>query len=271
MYPILFSIGSFHVYSFSVFLILSWLVFSFLFWKLLRSQAVEEDTIFDLTFYATVAACIGARALFVATHLELFSDTWLKSLALWVQPGLSLMGALVGGVLILISLSRAHKVRLGYVLDAFAIAFPVSLMVGLVGSFLDGSEVGNIVDLPWAVRYVGQVGRRHPIQVYECIVLILLLIAMLYFQKRSAKKKWPYGLVGILFFILYAFVQFMLEFFKDSRVYLQSLSANQWICIAFFAEALGAFYVRGGGRDAVRKAWNRLVGGIYAKFSKRRS
>ncbi len=69
---------------------------------------------------------------------------------------------------------------------------------------------------------------------------------------------------------------FLLEFLKDTRVYWISLSANQWILIAVFAEAMGAFYVRGGGREAVRPYINAIqtkvhafVGGIYAKFSKR--
>ncbi len=259
MYPLLLSIGSFHLYSLGVFLVLAWLVFSFLFWKFLRSQAVEEDTICNLTFYATISAFVGSRALFVALNAQLFADAWLKAVALWVQPGMSLLGGLIAGLLVLISMSRSHKVRLGYVLDAFAVAFPSSLLVGLIGSFLDGSEVGKIVDLPWAVRYAGHVGRRHPVQVYEFIVVGILLIIMVRLLKRSSQKKWPYGLVGIVFFLFYCASMFALEFFKDVRVYFQSLSANQWILIALFAEALGAFYVRGGARGAVRKCFQAVI------------
>ncbi len=258
MFPILFSIGPVHIYSFSVFLVLAWLVFSFLFWKLLRSNGTPEDKIFDLTFYATIVASISARGLFVVLHWELFRDTLLKIVALWVQPGLSLYGAFLGGIMTLVSMSRSWKVRLGQVLDAIAIAFPSALVIGYIGSFLDGAEVGKIVDLPWAIRYVGQVGRRHPVQIYEIIVTIIILAVVLVLQNKSVKEKWPYGLLGIWFFILYSLGMFVLEFMKDSHVYWMSLSANQWILIGVFAEALGAFYVRGGGKESVRQIFRSL-------------
>jgi prolipoprotein diacylglyceryltransferase len=82
--------------------------------------------------------------------------------------------------------------------------------------------------------------------------LIVILLVVIFWAKRSTREKWPYGLVGVWFFALFALSMFALEFFKDSSVYWNSLSANQWVLIAIFAEALGAFYVRGGGRQKLR-------------------
>lgn len=274
--PVFFHIGSIHIYSFSVLLVLSWCVFSFLFWRMLRSNGVDEDKIFDLTFYATLVSFICSRVGFVLLNWQLFSTTWLKIFALWVQPGLSLYGAFIGGLLTLVFLSRREKVRLGHVLDAFASSFPAALIIGLVGSFLGGVTVGRGANVPWATRVVGHIGRRHPVDLYEVIMLIGMILVLSYIEKRSAKEKWPYGVVGVWFFILYSLFMFVLEFFKESRVYWISLSANQWVLIALFAEALGAFYVRGGGRELVRPILVKLktspgsiLGGIYAKLSKR--
>ena len=278
MYPLLFSIGSFHIYSLNVCIVLGWLVFSFLFWRTLRSNGIEEDKIFDLTFYCTLVAFVGARLMFVLLHWNLFADTWLKIAALWVQPGLSLYGAFVGALLTLMWTSRSSKVRLGHVLDAVALSFPAALCVGLIGVFLDGSVVGKFTNLPWAVRFVGHVGRRHPVQAYEILALFIIMGVIAYLQGRSTREKWPYGVVGVWFFILYSISMFALEFLKDTRVYWISLSANQWFLIAVFAEALGAFYVRGGGREIIRplpyKMRKRIIGffgGAYAKLSKRHS
>ena len=278
MYPILFSIGSFHIYSLSVFLVLAWLFFSFFFWKQLRGSGIDEDKIFDLTFYTTIAALVASRALFVVLNWELFSDTWLKIFAPWVQPGFSEYGAFIGALMTIVSMSRATKVRLGHVLDAAANSFPVSILVGLIGVFLDGSVAGKITTLPWAIRTVGHVGRRHPVQLYEIIVLCVLIAILAKFHARSSKERWPYGMVGVWFFVLYSLSMFVLEFFKETRVYWVSLSANQWILIAIFAEALGAFYVRGGGRESLRPVGHKItasikkgLGGIYAKFPFRRT
>jgi phosphatidylglycerol---prolipoprotein diacylglyceryl transferase len=277
MFPILFTIGRFHIYNFSVFIILAWCVFSFMFWRMLRSDGVDEDKIFDLTFYSTLVAFICSRAFFVCLNWDLFADTWLKIFALWVQPGLSLYGAFIGGLLTLVFVSRREKVRLGQVLDAFALSFPGAFAVGLIGSFLDGTEVGKIVNLPWAMRVVGHVGRRQPIQIYEFIAIVFMMVILFLVKRKSVKEKWAYGVVGVWFFMMYSIIMFILEFFKESRVYWISLSANQWVLIALFAEAVGAFYVRGGGRETVRPLVYKLrtlgggiAGGIYAKFSKRR-
>lgn len=278
MYPVLISLGPIHIFSFSVLLLLSWLVFSFLFWKLLRAAATVEERIFDLTFYATLAAIVGGRLGFVLTHPELFSESMLKIVALWVAPGLSLYGGLFAAMLTLVYLARRYKVRLGLVLDALALSLPAAFLVGTLGALLDGSYVGKITSLPWAIRYVGNVGKRHPVQLYEMIALAAIIIAVLVLQKRGVKNKWPYGLVGVWFFLIWSIVMFTLELLKDTSVYLMSLSANQWVLIIIFGEALGAFYVRGGGREAIRPLFLGLryklaaaAGGIYAKFSQRRS
>ena len=266
MHPILLTIGHVHIYSFSVFLILAWCVWSFLFWRSLRSDGVDEDKIFDLTFYSTIIAFVVSRATFVYFHWSLFAKTILKVVALWVQPGFSLYGALIGAVLTMLLLSRRQKVRVGHVLDAFALSFPGALIVGLVGGLLDGTMVGKISNLPWAIRFVGYAGRRHPIELYEIVALGIIIAVMSYIRRQSVEKKWPYGVVGVWFFILFALTMFPLEFLEESHVYWRSLSANQGVLVALFAEAVGAFYVRGGGRELVRP----MVNKIYAKFSKRR-
>lgn len=277
MYPILFSVAGIHIASFSVFLILAWVVWSFVFWKMLRSQAVDEERIFDLTFYTTLAAVAGGRGGYVLTHPEQFSGDWLATVALWVAPGFSLYGALVAGLLVLVYLARRHNVRLGHVLDGLAFAFPAALVVGEVGALLDGSTVGLPTRLPWAVALVGIVGKRHPTPVYELVFLLIILVVLFLLAKRAEKMKWAYGVLGIWFFFLFSTAMFALEFFKESTVYWR-LRANQWVLVAIFAETLGAFYVRGGGREALRPiiahARDRISGGIgalYGRISKRRT
>lgn len=269
MFPILFSVGQIHLFSFSIFLIVSWLVFSFVFWKLLRAQAVEDERIFDLTFYATLAALAGARAGFVFLHRDFFVNDWLATAALWVVPGLSLYGAVIAGLATLVVLSRSYRVRLGHVLDSLAVAFPAALIVGKIGSLLDGAEVGLRASVPWAVSFAGHVARRHPVQFYEILFFAFILLIVWLLGKRGERDKWPYGLVGIWFVLLFGVGEFALEFLKESPVY-WGLRANQWVLVALFAEGLGAFYVRGGGREKIRPMVANLKRSLYAKFSKQR-
>lgn len=259
MFPVLFSIGSIHFYSFSVFLIVAWCVFSFLFWKLMRANAIPEERIFDLTFYGTLTAFVFSRMVFVLFHPSLFQKDILRVFTLWIQPGLSFPGALFGGVLALILLTRSYKIRVGYVLDSLAIPFLGAFMVGAVGVMLDGSEVGRVTKLAWAVRYVGHVGSRHPIGIYEIVIFAILTVVVWFFQKRALRRQWPYGIVGIWFFFLLSLALFGLEFLKDTSVSWKSLTANQWVYLGIIAESLGAFYVRGGGKQATRVFMRKIL------------
>ncbi len=266
MYPILSTIGPVRIFSFSVFLILAWCVFSFLFWRSLRNQAVAEYGIFDLMFFGSLAALVSARVGFVVFHWNLFADSLLRTVALWITPGLSFYAGLVGGVATLIGMSRGAKIRLGFILDGLAVSLPWSIVVGKIGSLLDGSEIGRVTtNIPWAISYIGSVGLRHPVQIYEMIAVAAVGLLCIFFARRAVRQKWPYGLVGVLFFLFYAPASFLLEFLKESSVNWYGVSANGWVLIALFAEALGAFYVRGGGREKLRP----FLSYLYAKFSKR--
>ncbi len=249
MYPILFSIAGLHIYSFSVFLIFAWCVWSFLFWRHVRDEGVDEDKIFTVMFWATLTAFAAGRMGFVAVHWNLFADNLLKIAALWVQPGLSLYAALLAGLAFFAVSAKKMGIRLGYVIDGLGVSLAWALLVGSIGSLLDGSEVGKMTTVSWGIRYIGHVGSRHPVQLYTVTLLFLIGIAVVRMAKRARTDRWPYGMIGVWFFLLFAPASFGVEFFKENTLYLQRLSANQWILLGLFAEAFGAFYVRGGGRE----------------------
>lgn len=276
MMPILLSIGSFHIYSFSLFLILSWCVWSFLFWRYLRALAIAEEPIFDAMFVTTIMTLIASRLSFVLTHVSLFSANWLRVVALWVQPGLSLYGGLLGTVLVLILFAMKYKIRVAHILDAFAISFMWALPFGIIGSFLDGSVVGRQAPVRWAVPYAGHGGHRHPVQLYQLILVLFILLVISLLRKFAKKHTWADGTIAMWFFMLFSASAFGVEFFTEHTVYWGSLSANQWVLVGIFGQSLGAFYVRGGGKEriqvgvrAVIHSSKKVIGGIYAKFSKR--
>jgi len=276
MFPILFSVGSMHLFSFSVFLILAWFIWSFLFWRYLRALAVAEEPIFDAMFVTTIVTLVVSRLSFVFTHMALFKENWLRIIALWVQPGLSLYGGLIGAVIVLIFFAMKYKIRVAHMMDAFVSAFMWAYTVGLIGSFLDGTVIGKPAGVAWAVPYAGHMELRHPVQLYQfaCMLLIILIISLI---RHAAKKHtWADGTIAMWFFMLFSSSAFGVEFFMEHTVYWGNLSANQWVLVGIFGQSLGAFYVRGGGKERL-KIWGsavihiskKVVGGIYAKFSKR--
>ncbi|MFH0749636.1 MAG: prolipoprotein diacylglyceryl transferase family protein [Candidatus Gottesmanbacteria bacterium] len=276
MMPILFSIGTFHVFSFSIVLIIAWFIWSFTFWRHLRSLAITEERIFDAMFATTLMSLVVSRFGFVVSHPSLFSENWLRVVALWVQPGLSLYGALIGAVLILVFFAMKNKIRVAHMLDAFSLSFMWAYAIGLIGGLLDGSTVGKQAVAQWAIPYVGHVGLRHPIQLYSLAFMIGVIIVISIIRKLSEKYAWSAGSIAMWFFSLFSLSAFAVEFFIEHAVYLGHLSANQWILVGIFGQSLGAFYVRGGGKERLMhvgsmmlSASKKCIGGMYAKFSKR--
>lgn len=252
----------------NVTIVIGWMTCSFLFWRGLRYFAVEEDRVFDLTFYATLTGFVFSRAGFVVSHWDLFAGkSVLLTAALWVEPGLSWMSGLIGMTAALVLLSRQYKVRLGLVIDTLGAALPYTIGIGELGALLIGAETGRVTGvyswlsggrMPW-------VPAQHPVSLYELIAVILIGFMVSRLGSRAVARKWPYGLVGVWFFVLYAVSGFALEFLKDSRVYWGNLTANQWMLIGIFAECMGVLYVRGGGREYMRPRIRHMVTRIQEK------
>ena len=278
MHPIAITVGSMHIFSFSVFVLLAWMICSFLFWKNLRSQAIGEEPIFDLMFAGTISGLIGARIGYILLNPAQFQDNILLTVTPWVSPGFSFYGALLTGVVTILVVARRKRVRVGMVLDGLAFAVPPAIAVGEIASLLDGSIVGKATRASWGIVYAGHLERRHPVQVYEFLALFAVTVFILFVQKEARLKKLPYGVVGIWFFLAFSALMFFLESFRDTRVYWVSLSVNQWILLGIFAEACGALYVRGGGREVLRPRMIRFVSAVrrapaqlYERISKRHS
>lgn len=266
MHPVLLTVAGVPISSFSIFLLLGWAVFSFVFWKSLREEGVGEERIFDLTFYATIASFVGSRLGFVAFHWDQFAPSLLKIVALWVAPGMSLLPGVIAGCMAMVLLGRRWKVRIGAILDAWGLALPGALAVGSVGSFLDGTVIGRVSSVPWAIRYVGFPNLRHPYQLYETVVLFLVLTLVGWLATRARQKKWALGSVGVGFFLLWGLSLFGLEFFKENTLYWAGVSPNQWGALALGGAAVVAWYTACGGIFFVRSASRR----IYERISKRR-
>lgn len=284
MHPVLISIGPLTLFSYSLFLVIAWCTFSFLFWRSLKDDGVDDERIFNLTFYATLYAFIASRFSYIVLHWNDFSTNLLRTVALWVAPGLTFYGALLAGILTMVLLARRYKLHAGRVLDALAVSLPVAGFFGAIGAFLDGTVVGKVTKLPWAVSYVGHAGARHPAELADAAFYLVLAGVIMFLRKRLFRSQTMQGMLAIWFFILFSLGEFLLEFLKDSSVYWAHLTLNQWILLAVFSETAGMLYVKGGGKEwaartvktvlvkigkSVRKTYERITKRRHADTSEK--
>jgi len=229
MLPILFSLGSINIYSFGLFLFLAFIFGTFVVWKYGRKEASDEF-IFDLIFYTLILSMLGGRIAFIISHPEIFTYNILKMLHLMNFPGFSYYAALITGMITLSIFSIYKKMPPLKVLDFIVLGLTLALILGQFGCFLNGCVVGVKTNLFWGLPVVGFTDKRHPLPLYEILILIPSYLLLLKISARQ--NKFPGFLSGIFFLIL-GISQFVLEFFRESSVYLFQLKFNQILNLIF--------------------------------------
>ncbi len=108
--------------------------------------------------------------------------------------GVSIYGAITGAVLALWLFSKLRKFSFGGFVDMLTPAIIVGQAIGRVGCLTLGCCHGVETDLPWGIVYtspwsVAEQGvKYHPYQVYEIIILMLILAVVLWLRSRVKFK-----------------------------------------------------------------------------------
>ncbi len=111
--------------------------------------------------------------------------------------------------------------------DGFALALPVGQAIGRVGCFFNGCCWGAESQLPWAIEQFGL--RRHPVQLYEAGLDLLLAALILTWRSRDL----PAGHLFRRMLVGYALIRFALDPLRgDAQVVVGPLTAVQWFCLA---------------------------------------
>lgn len=251
MKPVLFTIGSFNVYAFGFLLGLAFLFSTFIVWKYAREELKEEEYL-DAYLYTSIAALIFARLTYIALHFDDFSLNILKYIVVREAPGLSLLGGLLGGFVFLFYWCKKKKENFLKLLDLFSVAGGFSLVLSKIGEQLGGAGFGKETDFFLRIKIVGLPGFRHPVELYEAVLLLILSIILVVVYQKVRRNIWPTGLASLIFGIGLAGIIFILEFLKVYPLYLFGMSVRQ-IAALIILVAVGIPLVKKL-REAKRKA-----------------
>jgi phosphatidylglycerol:prolipoprotein diacylglycerol transferase len=203
-----------------------------------RKLGQDGNAIYDLGFYAFLAATLGARLSYVVAHLDAYWEAPLSVLSLtptalyW--PG----GAGIGGVFAAVYWRR-HRLPVGPTLDALTLGLAPGLAIERLGAFLGGQGLGIPTGLPWGV-YLGE-QTRHPVQLYE--MGALLIVAGLLWHHVLQR---PFsGQRFTLFLALYAGVRLFSTAFHAETPHLDNgLRVAQLVALSLMMGAVGYLYYR---------------------------
>lgn len=244
--PEIFRIGAFAIRWYGL-LFASCFLFGYIIMRRMFKNEGLGDAVLDrLTIYMAVGTIVGARlghCLFYEPAFYLRHP--LEILLIW-HGGLASHGAAIGILIALGLFVRKEKKGYAWVLDRIAIVVALSGFLIRMGNLMNSEIYGVETTVPWGFVFLrnNEVAPKHPTQIYEGLVYILIffLLSRMYWREKGKVYQ---GLLISIFLILVFTARFFIEFLKEDQVPFEAtmkLNMGQWLSIPFVLLGIAGFY-----------------------------
>ncbi len=213
MYPILFQIPGFTLYTQTVCLIIAFISGLLVAVYEGKRFAIKRLDIVDIALWGFISAILGARLLFMIIFWKTSSFTFSEICTLGTEDGgFSFHGGLFAGGLGGFLAARHHKIPIWRLADVLAPGLAIALFFMRIGCLLNGCDYGVMTTAPWGIPLHG--ANRHPIQLYEGVGNLLLFPFLIFLNKNLAKA----GYTFLLYMMVSAIIRFGVDFYREEYV-----------------------------------------------------
>lgn len=144
--------------------------------------------------------------------------------------GMSYHGGIAGVIIVTLIFAKKYKVRFYDILDIAALPAMSMLALGKLANYTNSELYGTITNVPWCVVFQRiDTYCRHPVQIYEFLLYMLLFAILAIYSKSKKWKKKP-GNIFWMFMLLYGIARLGIAFLREEPVYL-GLNVGQWLSI----------------------------------------
>lgn len=221
--PIAFSIGSVGIHWYGIIIALA-LVLSYVYFIKPKAKElnINEDQLSTFVLLLVLAGIIGARLGYIIQNVRYYFSSPLQLFAIW-NGGMSIHGALIAGIAVVILWSRKVKVDAWKLLDVLAPATLFAMAIGRLGNFMNQELFGKPTDIAWKM-YIATTNRPielvgfeyfHPVFLYEMILDFVLLVILLWLSRKRVRP----ATVFVAFVGGYSIIRFIVEFWRYNPVY----------------------------------------------------
>jgi phosphatidylglycerol:prolipoprotein diacylglycerol transferase len=138
---------------------------------------LKKDTIIDLSPYLVIMGIIGARAYYCLLNYDFYLRFPTEIIAIR-HGGISIHGAILGGIVGLLIFAKRHKLSALKLADVSALGLVLAQAIGRWGNFFNSEAFGAPTDLPWKLYIAPQyrpipfTGNEyfHPTFLYESVL-----------------------------------------------------------------------------------------------------
>lgn len=229
MRRVLFPLGPVSVNTYGFMVALGVLAAVLVIYREARRKGLDENRLLDFVLWALIFGVIGARVGFVviADPLYYWQNPW--QFFHLQDGGLSIHGAIIGGVLAGLIFSWRYRMPFWRLADTVAPGLALGIAIGRVGCDVFGRPMGY--PWPWGVLVNGKL--LHPAQVYEFVLDYLLF----FYLWRQREKVAYDGQLFLRFAALYAAIRGTVEFVRYNPPVFGALTVAHVTSLLFIAAA----------------------------------
>ena len=184
---------------------------------------LKKETIIDMSPYIIILGLIGARLYYCIMDYQLYLRFPTEILAIR-HGGMSIHGAIIGGLAGLIIFAFIHKVSVKKICDVSTVGLVLGQAIGRWGNFFNSEAYGLPTNLPWKLYIAPQyrvipyqdVSYYHPAFLYESILDLIIFCVLFYLLKNNKYGK--DGNIALIYLILYSLARIMVEFCRIDSV-----------------------------------------------------
>lgn len=236
MNPILISIGSIHIYWYSVILLIAFALGFYLLLKMGEKRGLSKEFIYDYACYLIPICLIGARIYYVLFELDYYLTDILAIFRVW-EGGLAIHGGIIAGALFTYFYTKKHKVNFFKLTDILVICLIIGQILGRWGNFFNGEAYGpettlnflKSIHIPnFIIEGMNINGTYyHPTFLYESLWNLIGLIILLIIKKYNKNN----GIISSIYLIHYGIGRFLIEGLRQDSLMLGNLKIAQLVSI----------------------------------------
>ncbi len=195
----------------------------------------DFEIIYNLSVGTIICGFLGARIYYVLASYKYFSQN-IGEIFAFRQGGMSIHGAILGGLIFVIIYLKIKKLPVLKYLDILSFGLISGQIIGRWGNFFN-SEAFGLPTFSWLKLYIPMEKRPEefmafdyfqPAFLYESLLNLLVIIILFMILKRSKQS----GYVVFSYILLYSVVRLFIEYLRiDSVLNFGSIPLAQVVSI----------------------------------------
>lgn len=243
MYPFLFEIFGFKVYSYGMVMVIAFIICITLTLKYLPRDLLSSQDVYNFCLIIMGSLLFGTKLMEMVAYGDFNRHTLLNLLKFWEQGSFSFFPAFLLAVVLIFIYCRLKKIPLLKVMDYL---LPIAILGVAIqrcfGCFLAGCCFGKPTGLPWGMVFpeASRAGMDfpgtplHPTQLYYGITALLIYIFLVRYKKHAQNVGEITGLGFMMLAASYFFITFLRGDISPDQFFYH-ISRSQYLALVLFS------------------------------------